>query len=325
MANMASRQEVVARQALGVLSELAAEQNLDFAAFRISAGSVRHMWTRLIAEVADPALGLHLGELFGPMVNTVNTYAFTTGNPRLALDLIATYWTITTPISRCEVMVQGELTGLRYLMLHGFEPLPADVQFRLTEWVTMLRWMSSEELSPVRIACPFSAPPYADEFRRIFRCPIDWNQPVSEVWYRTADLDMPSQSTPRVKRTDFAVSQSVPAPPFPKDRNLVPQLKELIGMALATGESSLRQLAPKLGMTERSLFRKLQRQGIGFRDLVEDVQKTKAAKLLAKKQHSITEIASLLGYSNPQNFTRAYRRWYGVTPRPRKRSVTNGS
>src|SRR5579863_734591 len=105
---MASRdgspQETLARQALGVLLELSSEQVFDFAAFRVGAGAVKHMWSRLMAETGDPALGLHCGEAMGPMSNAVHSWAWTCRDPLLALELIAEHWKIASPISQVEYL-----------------------------------------------------------------------------------------------------------------------------------------------------------------------------------------------------------------------------
>jgi AraC-like DNA-binding protein len=80
-------------------------------------------------------------------------------------------------------------------------------------------------------------------------------------------------------------------------------------------ELNLRNLAELLYISERSLQRRLTESGTSFRQLQEETRFDLARQLLHETQDSVTEIGFELGYSNPANFTRAFQRWAGVSPR----------
>jgi AraC-like DNA-binding protein len=80
-------------------------------------------------------------------------------------------------------------------------------------------------------------------------------------------------------------------------------------------ELNLRSLAELLYTSERSLQRRLTESGTSFRQLQEETRFDLARQLLHETQDSVTEIGFELGYSNPANFTRAFQRWAGVSPR----------
>jgi AraC-like DNA-binding protein len=65
----------------------------------------------------------------------------------------------------------------------------------------------------------------------------------------------------------------------------------------------------------RTLQRRLNDWGISFEEMLDDIRKNQAMKLLEGGNSSVLEVAYLVGYSDPAHLTRAFRRWTGVSPR----------
>ena len=76
----------------------------------------------------------------------------------------------------------------------------------------------------------------------------------------------------------------------------------------------MEDVARRLGMSVRSLHRKLSEDGLSFQSLTEETRKDLAVSLLKQEQYSIAEIAFLTGFSEQSAFTRAFKRWLGETP-----------
>ncbi|MNE97843.1 HTH-type transcriptional regulator VirS [compost metagenome] len=74
-------------------------------------------------------------------------------------------------------------------------------------------------------------------------------------------------------------------------------------------------IAGQLGFSSRTLQRRLHEQALEFNALVEEIRSTMALEYVQNSSRSITDIASRLGYAEASSFTRAFRRWTGVTPR----------
>lgn len=73
-------------------------------------------------------------------------------------------------------------------------------------------------------------------------------------------------------------------------------------------------VAARLFMSSRTLKRRLSEQGVNYKGLVEDLRRTEAMRMLRATHLTIEMIATRLGYNDPANFTRAFRRWTGKTP-----------
>jgi AraC-like DNA-binding protein len=92
------------------------------------------------------------------------------------------------------------------------------------------------------------------------------------------------------------------------------RLKYLIASRLCDGHPSLADVAPELGLTPRTLQRRLESQGIFYRDLVQQARFHLAREYLVGSDIELTEIAFLLGYSELSAFAHAFKRWTGVPP-----------
>ncbi len=77
---------------------------------------------------------------------------------------------------------------------------------------------------------------------------------------------------------------------------------------------TLQQAAATLHYTERTLIRHLQAEGCGFRELLEEQRRVRAAELLHDARLQVAEVGELLGYREPANFGRAFRRWFQTSP-----------
>jgi len=77
---------------------------------------------------------------------------------------------------------------------------------------------------------------------------------------------------------------------------------------------SLDKVAAQLAMTPRTLRRRLDERNTNFRQITDDVRYQLARQYLQTTTLSIQEIAYLLGYADPSNFGRAFRKWAGTGP-----------
>lgn len=77
---------------------------------------------------------------------------------------------------------------------------------------------------------------------------------------------------------------------------------------------TLNEMAYKESISTKTIYRKLKQQGQSFQKLQQSKKCTQALKLLNDKALSIEQISTILGYQDPSNFTRAFKRWAHVSP-----------
>ncbi|HSW11421.1 MAG TPA: helix-turn-helix transcriptional regulator [Solimonas sp.] len=77
---------------------------------------------------------------------------------------------------------------------------------------------------------------------------------------------------------------------------------------------SLTRTAASMCMSPRTLKRRLRSHGLGFRKLIDGARQQEALRLLQDRRLTVEQIATMVGYSSPANFSRAFRRWCGQPP-----------
>ena len=76
----------------------------------------------------------------------------------------------------------------------------------------------------------------------------------------------------------------------------------------------LARVASTLFVSERTLKRRLQEEDASFQNLVDQVRLERAQDLLGTTGMNLSQIADALGYADAANFTRAFKRWTGLSP-----------
>ncbi len=100
---------------------------------------------------------------------------------------------------------------------------------------------------------------------------------------------------------------------------IVAAVEACISIQLLEGRAGIDGVARRLDTSVRSLQRALDLEGLSYRALLESFRMRKAAELLSERKAAVTEVAFALGYTDPANFSRAFRRWTGHPPsRPRE-------
>lgn len=100
--------------------------------------------------------------------------------------------------------------------------------------------------------------------------------------------------------------------------------KDVIARALSEGLPKMDVVARRMGMSVRSLHRRLAKGGLNFQTLTEDTRRELAIGLLLDERYSISEIAFLTGFSEQSSFTRAFKRWVGSTPATYRKTQRGG-
>ena len=99
-------------------------------------------------------------------------------------------------------------------------------------------------------------------------------------------------------------------------------VRSAIASSVCDGHPGIRAVARRLGLSVRTLQRRLGEQRTVFKTLVEDVRRELALRYLADGRTRLTDVAFLVGYSELSAFGRAFKRWTGSTPHAVRRNLT---
>lgn len=96
------------------------------------------------------------------------------------------------------------------------------------------------------------------------------------------------------------------------------QVESLLIPTLHTGESSMDEVARKMGLSRQTLYRQLKAEGVSYETLLDDLRHKMALHYLDGKKVSVSQTAYLVGFSDPSVFSRAFKRWTGSSPAQRR-------
>ena len=216
-----------------------------------------------------------------------------------------------------DVRIQHERLddGSHVIEARGVHPMPAAaLEFTLATIFGRLRYVTQEAFVPVAVALPAEAPSDDPVRRRLWHAPLSYGYPCASFRMTHA---MWERVIPAADPYLHAVLQRM-APQLHLARHPAGGLEQALRVrlrdALADGAADPARLAVLLGISVRTLQRRLRDAGRSFSAVVEDFRKEEALRLLQDPRVHLVRVAARLGYAEQTSFTRAFRRWTGDTP-----------
>lgn len=191
----------------------------------------------------------------------------------------------------------------------------------LTAVLTYLRWITGRVPKTTRISFAHAAPADLSEHRRVFDCPIEFDQPAVEVVFPAEYSDLPIiQHDPVMQKMMDAYAEKMLAELSEGD-SLLGEVRSLIVEALDGGGVSLETIAERLAVTPRTLQRRLSDQGTSFKNVLDEVRRGLALSYITQPFIDLAELGYLLGFSDQTAFQRAFKKWTGTTPGKYKKTL----
>lgn len=176
---------------------------------------------------------------------------------------------------------------------------------------------NSEGVTAVHFSYP--EPDKLQPYKQLFDVPVVFSQPNNAMCFSPAAFDRLARITdPTLTRIAEQQCESL----LQQQEVVESGHQQELGASIRTlllkspGEFlNQQQIAEKLGITPRTLSRRLKRENLTFKSIIDDVRKQLALQCLTSTQWSIDEIAYMLNYSDAANFRRAVKRWTNLTPK----------
>lgn len=159
-------------------------------------------------------------------------------------------------------------------------------------------------------------PPYRAEYERIFQVPVTFGSSTNALQIDEALLSScefpasPRYVTDVLRDHAEALLQQLERSQTIRDR-----VERLLIPMLQTGEVRIDATAGALGLSRQTLFRRLRADGVTFEQVLDELRHKLALNYLGVNKASVKQTARLVGYSDPSAFSRAFKRWTGVSPR----------
>jgi AraC-like DNA-binding protein len=265
--------------------------------------------TRAIARTGDPALAIELGlQMRVSSHGFLGFAAMTAGTVREALELAVKFSGTRTSAVGLALYVEGEIASL---VIEERAPLGAIREFVVLMLLVGLAQLGAAltGMTPEGVGeCAFPAPPYALPLASSGRLRFD--RPLNRLVFPAHELAMTITSAD-VVATQLAREQCERELAALAETGLPGRIRAAI---VARPDDGVIAIARAIHVSPRTLKRKLADHGTSFSMIRDDVRRSRALLLLDDRTLSVGEIATRLGYSELPNFTRAFRKWTGMTP-----------
>ena len=193
--------------------------------------------------------------------------------------------------------------------------LRLSIEATLASIVTISREVSSGSPEPIGVFIRHAGPGSALAHERFFSCPVHFEAEEDALLFSRATLLVPNRVGDGSFSRFFDAQLATEVAQLEDERTLRHRVEAEIARSLSGGVPRVSDVARELGMSGRTLQRRLSDRGQSFQGLVDESRRKLAERLLRETGYPLAEVAFLTGFSEQSAFNRAFKRWAGQTPR----------
>jgi AraC-like DNA-binding protein len=177
------------------------------------------------------------------------------------------------------------------------------------------RFTGKSDLEPPRVQFRREAPPDAGRYAAVFGRFVEFDAPADTLTFSREQLALPLKHADSLLSVPLdRVANHLLAQRSNPEARFSEQVRRLVTRHIAIDGAPVTAVAGELGITPRTLHRRLAEEGTTYRDIADEIRRGLALGYMEQRDLAVSEIAYLLGFSGVQAFHRAFKRWTGKTP-----------
>lgn len=263
----------------------------------------------------DDCIGLKLGQRLMLTAHGLLGYALiSSNNLNEAMALLQRYFCTRTrlcaPHFEQSAGGEGVLAFHEMLELGDIRQLYLEVLVAAT--VSALRFLLGDAASGCQLSLPYERPPHGERYSELLGLPVSFNRPTLALRIPESLLQAPFPMADASSREQAAAKCEEELQRLEADQDMEARVRQQL-MRAEGDLPSVEALAEQFHMTSRTLRRRLQAAQTSYQTILDDVRRLRALRYLGSN-HSVQQVAWMLGYADPSNFSRAFRKWTGQSP-----------
>lgn len=284
---------------------------------RVEAGSQVKILNSAADALKDDLLGFHLARDYD--LREIGLLYYVLASSDLMSDAIqkaARYSHLNNEAVSLKFRVGKEVAiGIEYVGVERRSDCH-QIEFWMVSLVRLCRQLTNRRLIPSRIRVVHHRKRTPAEFRSFFGCDIEFGATVDELVFPGSVARLPVVSADsHLNQLLLKYCEDALAYRTPTRTSLRASVEAAMAPLLPHGTANANEVARRIGMSRRTLARKLAEQSLTFSQIAEGLKADLAKHYLKGGDLPVSQIAWLLGYSEISAFTHAFKRWTGVTPR----------
>jgi AraC-like DNA-binding protein len=284
---------------------------------RVPAQAVRALWEELPLACGDPFFGLDLAASVPDAALGIVAYVAQHA-PTLGQGFVAAvrYARLLQDVAACfvEPLAHG---GLRFVQAPppgGPRPPRHAVEFAFARAILMGRRSTGVDVTPSCVRFAFERPTDTAAYGPLFGTRLVFGHSRNELELDDATLALPQRAADPWLRELVEARAHALLDHLGARGAFTGEVTTALGMAIQRGQADLATVSRALGVSERTLQRRLGEEGLTFRALADAARRDLALQYLADRGNSLSQVALILGFSEQAAFHRAFVRWTGKTP-----------
>lgn len=273
------------------------------------------LWKRSVEVTGDPYFGLTVAHFWHPSNAHALGYSWlASATLRDAFLRVVRYLRIMTDKDQAALLEMDD--QFKFVMHNPAPECPnafEEIDASFSVLIGLSRKSYGEELSPLRLTMTRPEPEDTGPFDDFFRCPIEYDKTQNAIFFAKDVMTspLPTGNAELALANDRVIADYLAR--FDR-KNISVQVRAKLIEQLASGHATQQTVAEALNMSLRNLQRTLKNEGTSYKELLDDVRRQLAAQYMQQPGISINEVTYLLGFSEPANFSRAFKRWTGLSP-----------
>lgn len=185
-------------------------------------------------------------------------------------------------------------------------------ELNIASFYANMQYLLGEERQPWRVEFSYPEPAWGNIYRRYFRCPVVFGAPRTAIVGDPAweNFELPLANRLMAMAAEKSLFENIPT----RAMRLLPLRLRRLLMRCYGAFPSLERAASDLGMSGRTLRRKLAEEGTSYQQELDQVRRKLAQEYFARGGESVTELALMLGFADSSAFAKSFRRWTGCSP-----------
>jgi AraC-like DNA-binding protein len=241
--------------------------------------------------------------------------ALCSANMEAALHRIAKYVRLVAPIEINVGRTAAHCTVTIDFLDRTESPPGVFLAFKLVFFVQLARLATRSHVQPLRVGWPM--PPGSESdlpaYAAYFGVPVDRTS-LATLVFAVADVERPFLTENHKMWSYFEPALRQRLADLDRTASMAERLRSVLLEALPAGELSMSVVCRKLGVSTRTLQRRLKDEGTSFQETLDSLRASLAQHYLLNSSMSGAEISFLLGFEDPNSFARAFQAWTGKTP-----------
>ena len=261
-----------------------------------------------------PELGLLLGERYNVLqIGVIGFTQYTAPTIRHASVIVKTYEKIISSHVNVSHLFSRNLVTFRFEFSKELGELRRlFVEWELVGYIQAIKELTKDStILPVAVRFDFPSPIYADKYHELLQCPVSFDAEFIEISYDVNIFERPiPTSDPAAHRMMLGLCKRLLSK-LESEADLVAQCREIIRDKIESNPS-IDVVARELGVSKRTLSRRLNIKGMNFKSLVVDTRIHLACHYIKTTSLSLQKTSELCGFTSNSSFSHLFKRKFGI-------------